>query len=121
MYLRQVNPELRVYVVEPWGADSLATCCCCDAGHGIQGGGYGKEDLAQMRGVSVDGYFKVTDEEAAEGARILAREEGIFAGYSTGAQVQAAIGLLRGEERGKVVGLLACDSGMKYFSTGLWG
>jgi len=120
-YLRGVNPAVRVYVVEPANADSLATCCSCDGGHGIQGGGYGKADLAQMRGVLVDGYFKVTDEEAAEGARMLAREEGIFAGYSTGAQLQAAVRLLRGPERGKMVGFLACDSGMKYFSTGLWG
>jgi cysteine synthase A len=119
-YLRTVNSDLRVYVIEPANSDSLATCCCCDAGHGIQGGGYGKASLAQMRDVPIDGYFKIADEHAAHAARLLAREEGIFAGYSTGAQLHAAIQLLRGDQKGKVVAFLACDSGMKYFSTDLW-
>ena len=120
LYLRQRNPNLHVYVVEPASATSLATCCCSDAGHGIQGGGYGKASLTQLRDVKIDGYLPVSDEQAAHAARLLAREEGILAGYSTGAQLHAAIDLLKGTERGKVIAFLACDSGMKYFSTGLY-
>lgn len=119
-YLRTVNPDLRVYVVEPTAANALATCCCSDAGHGIQGGGYGRASLAQMAGLTVDGYLNVTDEQAAASARQLAREEGVLAGYSTGAQLHCAIDLLRGPERGRTIAFLACDSGMKYFSTGLY-
>jgi cysteine synthase A len=119
-FLRTVNPSLRVYVVEPANATALATCCCSDAGHGIQGGGYGKTSLAQLKGVNIQGYLKVTDEQAAAAARMLAREEGILAGYSTGAQLHAAIELLLDAERHRTIAFLACDSGMKYFSTGLY-
>jgi cysteine synthase A len=118
--LRDLNPQLRVYVVEPASATALASCCCSDAGHGIQGGGYGKASLTQLNGVEIDGYIPVSDDQAAGGARLLAREQGILAGYSTGAQLHAAIDLLKGTEKGKVVAFLACDSGMKYFSTGLY-
>ncbi len=119
-YLRSVKPDIRVYVIEPAASNALATCCCFDAGHGIQGGGYGKEKLRQLEGLSIDGYLTVTDDQAAAAARVLAREEGVLAGYSTGAQLHVAIDLLRGREQGSTVAFLACDSGMKYFSTGLY-
>jgi cysteine synthase A len=119
-YLRQVNPAIRVYVVEPTAANALATCCCSDAGHRIQGGGYGRASLSQMAGLHIDGYLHVTDEQAATSARLLALEEGVLAGYSTGAQLHCAIDLLHGTERGGSVAFLACDSGMKYLSTDLY-
>jgi cysteine synthase A len=119
-YLRSVKPDIRVYVVEPTSANALATCCCLDAGHGIQGGGYGRASLTQMAGLKIDGYLHVTDEQATASARQLAFEEGVLAGYSTGAQLHCAIDLLKGKERGKSIAFLACDSGMKYFSTGLY-
>lgn len=119
-YLRTVNPAVRIYIVEPSGATSLAHCCCSDAGHGIQGGGYGKENLEQLDGVEITDYLAATDQQAAAGAQLLAREEGVLAGYSTGAQLQCAIDLLRGREKGNTVALMACDNGMKYFSTGLY-
>jgi cysteine synthase A len=55
-----------------------------------------------------------------ETARRLAREEGIFAGFSTGANVAAALQLLRTREAGGTIVVLACDSGLKYLSTDLW-
>lgn len=118
--LRQKKPDFRVYVVEPAGATSLACCCCSDAGHGIQGGGYGKEKLTQMTGIEVTDHLACTDDQAAALARLLAIEEGILAGYSTGAQLHAAAELLRGKEKGNTLALLVCDSGMKYLSTGLY-
>jgi len=51
---------------------------------------------------------------------MLAQQEGILAGYSTGAQLHAAIELLRGREKGNNVVMMVCDTGMKYFSTGLY-
>ena len=119
-YLITVNPRLRIYIVEPASAEALATCCCSDAGHGIQGGGYGKAALSQLKGIPIHGYLKATDEQAAAAARMLALEEGILAGYSTGAQLHAATELLRGPEKSRTIAFLACDSGMKYFSTGLY-
>ena len=118
--LRKFKPELRVYVVEPTAASSLASGCCSDAGHAIQGGGYGRERLSLLDGVMVDAHLSCTDESATDAARMLARTEGVLAGYSTGAQLHAAIGLLRGPERGHTLAFLVCDTGMKYLSTGLY-
>ncbi|RLT19390.1 MAG: cysteine synthase, partial [Planctomycetota bacterium] len=50
----------------------------------------------------------------------LAREEGIFAGFTAGANVAAALQLLRGEFSGKTIAVSICDTGLKYLSTGLW-
>jgi cysteine synthase A len=62
----------------------------------------------------------VTDEKAISAARWLAAEEGIFAGFSSGANVASALKLLRAEDRDQTVVTLACDSGLKYLSTDLW-
>ena len=66
------------------------------------------------------GFVQVTDEEATEAARFLAAEEGIFAGFSTGAHLAAAWELLAGREAGATVAFLVCDSGLKYLSTDLF-
>ena len=68
----------------------------------------------------VTGYLRVTDEEAIEATRRLAREEGIFGGFSSGANLAAALQLLAGPERGATVAFLVCDSGMKYLSPALY-
>ncbi len=101
---------VRCYAVHPDRAD-----------HPIQGGGYSMPDLKHLRGVDLAGDVTVTGEEAAEHARLLARSEGIFGGYSAGANLAAAIRLLRGPERGGCVAFVVCDSGLKYLSTDLWG
>ncbi|MGX0875512.1 cysteine synthase A [Roseovarius sp. MBR-154] len=101
---------VRCYAVHPDRAD-----------HPIQGGGYSMPDLKHLRGVDLAGDVTVTGEEAAEHARLLARTEGIFGGYSAGANLAAAIRLLRGPERGGCVAFVVCDSGLKYLSTDLWG
>jgi cysteine synthase A len=77
-------------------------------------------DLEFLRNVRIDGYLQVTDEEAITSARRLAAEEGIFAGFSTGANLAAALQLLEKEHRDQTVLTIACDSGLKYLSTDLW-
>lgn len=77
-------------------------------------------ELPFLEATLVDGYLQVTDEEAISTARRLAAEEGIFAGFSSGANVAAALQLLREEDRDRTVVTLACDSGLKYLSTDLW-
>jgi cysteine synthase A len=119
-YFRRQSPALRAYVVEPANSTSLATACCSDVAHRIQGGGYGKTRLALLGDERVDGYIPCTDDDATAGARLLALEEGVLAGYSTGAQVHAAIQLLQGPERGSTIGFLVCDTGLKYLSTSLY-
>ena len=118
--LKAAAPDLRGYVVEPEGAAVLSGGAAERPGHPIQGGGYAMADLALLRGVPVDGYLQVSGEEARATARALAREEGIFAGYSSGANVAAALHLLAGPERGGAVAVMICDSGLKYLSTELW-
>jgi cysteine synthase A len=118
--LRAFKPKLRVYVVEPNAASSLASGCCSDAGHAIQGGGYGRAKLSLMSDVLITGHLSCSDEDASTAARLLAREEGVLSGYSTGAQLHAAAQLLRTRERGNTIAFLVCDTGMKYLSTGLY-
>ena len=77
-------------------------------------------DLQFLEGVRVDGYVQVTNEEAIRTARRLAAEEGLFAGFSSGANVAAALKLLSEELDRKTVVVLLCDSGLKYLSTDLW-
>jgi cysteine synthase A len=68
----------------------------------------------------IDGYLQVSDEDAMRVARRLAREEGIFAGFSSGANVAAALQLLKTSCKGKTIVVLLNDSGLKYLSTDLW-
>ena len=143
-YLKERNNSVRCYVVEPTNAAVLGQASWCSTGnHRIQGGGYMKvgddlpligtssnDDDTNKNSPWIDGYLTVTDEEAIQGARDLARYEGIFAGYSAGANLVAAIKLLKKrqknnddqqEQENSVVAILICDTGLKYMSTDLWG
>ena len=118
--LKRENPNLRGFVVEPEHAAVLSGQAVSNPAHPIQGGGYAMQDLSQLRNAPVDGYLTVSGDTAREATRALALEEGIFAGFSSGANVAAALKLLDGPEQGGVVGILICDSGLKYLSTDLW-
>jgi cysteine synthase len=118
--LRAANPRTRCYVVEPTGAAALAGQTILRQSHRLQGGGYSISNLKFLQGFTVDGYLQVADDEAIICARRLAREEGIFAGFSTGANLAGALQLLRGSHSGQTVVTIACDSGLKYLSTDLW-
>lgn len=118
--LRQRNTMLRGYVVEPQGAAALAGQPTTQPGHPIQGGGYAMSDLSLLNADLVHGYLTISGEEARETTRALAREEGIFAGFSSGANVAGALRLLAGPESGGRIGVIICDSGLKYLSTDLW-
>jgi len=118
--LKEHDPSIRCYVVEPAGAAVLAGEALANPNHRIQGGGYAMPDLSLIRREHVDGYLQVSDEEAIRVARRLAREEGLFAGFSSGANVAAALHLLRTTCAGATVAVLLCDSGLKYLSTDLW-
>ena len=119
-YFKERDPSLRCYVVEPAGAAAFAGKAVTRPNHRIQGGGYAMAELAQIDRALVDGCLQVTYDEAAEMTRRLAREEGLFAGYSSGANLAAALRLLRGEHAGARVAILLCDSGLKYLSTDLF-
>lgn len=117
---KEFNPETKCYLVEPQGVAVLAGKPLTNPNHPIQGGGYAIPDLKFVRKEYVDGYIQVSGEEAIAAARRLAKTEGIFAGFSSGANLAAAIQLLKGELSGKTVVILMNDSGLKYLSTELW-
>jgi cysteine synthase A len=118
--LKEHNPEIKCFVVEPEGAAILAGEPVTYPNHRIQGGGYAIADLLMLKAEQIDGYLKVTDEQAIQMARRLAQEEGIFAGFSSGANAAAAMQLLQTAYKGKTAVVLICDSGLKYLSTDLW-
>ena len=117
---KEHDPNILCYIVEPAEAAVLAGKTVTNPNHRIQGGGYSMEELSLINKDHIDGYLQVTDEEAMETARGLAKEEGIFAGFSAGANVYAAMQLLKGNCRGKTIAVLLPDSGLKYLSTDLW-
>jgi len=118
--LKEHDPNIKCYVVEPEGAAALAGEPVTRPNHRIQGGGYSMPELALIDRALIDGFLTVTDEEAISSTRQLAREEGLFAGFSSGANVAAAMKLLESTHAGATIVVLLCDSGLKYLSTDLW-
>jgi len=117
---KEHNPDIKCFIVEPEGAAILAGEPVTYPNHRIQGGGYAMSPLPMLNPEHVDGYLQVSDRQAAEMARRLAGQEGIFAGFSSGANVAAATELLKTSFKGKTAVVLICDSGLKYLSTDLW-
>jgi cysteine synthase len=88
--------------------------------HAIQGIGAGFVPDILNRGI-IDGILTVSKENAFAMARRLAREEGILAGISAGANVWAAVQVAgRPENAGKVIVTVICDTGERYLSTPLF-
>lgn len=117
---KEFNPAIQCFLVEPEGAAALAGEPVTYPAHRIQGGGYSMTDLPLLRPEHIDGYLKVSDSDAIRMARRLAREEGIFSGFSSGANVAAAFQLLESGFKDRTVAVVMCDSGLKYLSTDLW-
>lgn len=118
--LKEFSPAMKCYIVEPDTCAVYSGGKITSSSHKIQGGGYSMPELKFISRDRIDGFIKVSNEDAILTARKLAREEGIFAGFSSGANVCAAMKLLQNECRGKTVVVLCCDSGLKYLSTDLW-
>lgn len=111
---------VRCYAVEPKGAEVIAGQTVSDPKHPIQGGGYAMAQLTHLKMACIAGTLAITGSQARDAARMLAQIEGVFGGYSAGANLAAAIALLRGPEHGGTVAMIVCDSGLKYLSTDLW-
>ncbi len=118
--LKQRNRAVRCYVIEPSTAASLSGNRVTSANHRIQGGGYSKSHLPLLDTALIDGFLQVSDEEAIATTRDLARHEGIFAGFSSGANVVGGLQVLASRHMGQTVAVILPDSGLKYLSTDLW-
>jgi cysteine synthase A len=118
-YLKQQKPELRIIAVEP--ANSAVLSGKPSGIHDLQGIGAGfVPDV--LRVDLIDEVIAVTDEQAYDLGRRLAREEGIMSGISTGAALYA--GLLVGKRsqcQGKLMVIVQPSAGERYLSTPLWG
>ena len=114
------DPRIQCFAIEPEGAAILAGQPVTNPNHRIQGGGYSMADLEFIDPRYVDGFLQVSEAEAMQTARRLAREEGIFAGFSSGANTAVALRLLQTDYPGATIVVLICNSGLKYLSTDLW-
>lgn len=114
--LKEFNPQIRIIGVEPF------------LGHGIQGLKNMKEsyrpDIFDKK--RLDEKVNIEDDEAFETARLLAREEGLFVGMSSGAAMAVALKEARKMENGtkshsqKNIVVILPDSGERYLSTSLF-
>ena len=117
--LKARNPAIRIVAVEP--ATSPVLSGGKPGKHEIQGIGAGFMPKV-LNAKIYDEVVKVTDAEALDMSRRLAREEGILAGISTGANVKAMMEVgKRPQMKGKTLVTLACDTGERYLSTMLYG
>ena len=111
--LRRRNPHIQIVAVEP--AESPVLSGGQTGAHKIDGIGAGYVVPLWQRDIA-DRIECVSTEDAIAMSQRLAREEGLFAGTSTGANVVAALRLAERLQPGAVIVTLMCDTGMKYLS-----
>ncbi|XP_041987260.1 putative inactive cysteine synthase 2 [Aricia agestis] len=114
-YLKERNPNILCYVAEPAGAEPIKGTPITKPMHLLQGSGSGCVP-SLFNYEYLDGTFAVTDEEATEYRKLIGEKEGLFVGFSSAANVAAAVKLLQSgklPEDAWVVTLLN-DTGLKY-------
>ena len=114
-YLKEQNPDIQGVLADPYGSIIGGGE---HADYDIEG--IGNDFIADTMDVSlIDKVIKITDNEAFETARILAKTEGILAGSSSGAALAAALKLQDSIDHGNIVTIFP-DRGDRYFSKGLF-
>ena len=117
-YLKSKNPDVKIIAVEPETSAVLSTGKA--GAHKIQGIGAGFVPNTLNTEV-YDEIIPVSNEASFEYGKIIAKEEGVLVGISSGAVLYAAIEVAkRPEFKGKTVVALLPDSGDRYYSTDLF-
>jgi cysteine synthase A len=111
--LRNAKSPARIVVLEP--ASSAVISTGVSGAHGVEGIGVGFLPPLLEEGIYND-VLAIDEKEAREMARRLAREEGIFAGISTGLNVVGALHLAQELGPDHNVSTVAVDTGLKYLS-----
>jgi cysteine synthase A len=112
--LKKHDARIRIVAVEP--ETSAVLSGKVHGPHKIQGIGAGFIPDILNRDI-IDEIIAVSDRESYEAAKLLAREEGIFCGSSSGAALTAALNIARRLGNGKRVVTVFPDTGERYFST----
>ncbi len=116
--IKKRKPEFKAIAVEP--IDSPVLSGGKPGAHKIQGIGAGFIPDILNRGI-IDEIIKVSNDDAGEFARRLAKEEGILAGISSGAATWAALEIAkRPENKGRLIVVILPDTGERYLSTWLF-
>ena len=110
--LKEFSPAVKCFNMTPdspfHGIEGVKHCTC------LTRNGFFDESIS-------DGRIEVTTEEAYKTARLIASQEGLFVGISSGANVTAAVKLAGTVPDGSVIVTVLCDSGCRYLSGRLWG
>jgi cysteine synthase len=112
-YLKSKNKNIRCIAVEPANAAILKIGKVINTNHIIQGTGYGIVP-PQWDGSLADEIITVTDDEVIEMTRKLSIEQGLYVGYSSGANVAAAVKYLHICNADLNIVTILCDTAYKY-------
>jgi cysteine synthase A len=112
-YLKSRNKNIKCIAVEPETAAILKTGKVLNPRHIIQGTGYGLVPPFWEPGLA-DDIITVTDDEAEEMTRRLSTEQGLYVGFSSGANVTAALKYLKSSVSDINIVTILCDYGYKY-------
>ena len=115
--LKKYNPDITVWAIEPENAAILSGGLI--GTHVQMGIGDGIIPAILNRDI-IDDICIITDEEALQAAKALARKEGILCGISSGTNVAAAVKLAKKLGKGKTVVTVLPDTAERYFSTPLF-
>lgn len=116
--LRQNIKDIKIIALEPLNSHILSGGT--PAPHKIQGIGAGFIPRTLNRDI-YDDVVQISDSDAIETAKLIAKNEGILVGISSGANVFAAIELAsKIENKGKKILTILCDGGERYLSTGMF-
>ncbi|MCZ2808977.1 MAG: cysteine synthase A [Candidatus Bathyarchaeota archaeon] len=115
--LKEVNPEVKIVAAQPASSQELTGGKAGE--HRIDGIGDGFIPSIVDQSL-IDEVINVKDEDAVNWSRLLAREKGLFAGISSGANVDAAVQLARRMKKGQNVVTVLPDSADRYASLGIF-